>query len=224
MLRGSGVSLGLRGLVERTVSSALSCGQAATSSRPLSTATEAEVGEQQRTRKINFFTAINDALNVSLEEDEKTLVFGEDVSFGGVFRCTSGLLEKHGGERVFNTPLCEQGILGFAVGAAAMGYKPVVEIQFADYIFPAFDQIVNEAAKYRYRSGGQFSCGGLTVRTPCGAVGHGGHYHSQSPEAFFMHSPGLKVVMPSRPRDAAKTPWGLIRGPCARRLTCWGAF
>lgn len=203
MLRGSGVSLGLRGLVERTVSSALSCGQAATSSRPLSTATtEAEVGEQQRTRKINFFTAINDALNVSLEEDEKTLVFGEDVSFGGVFRCTSGLLEKHGGERVFNTPLCEQGILGFAVGAAAMGYKPVVEIQFADYIFPAFDQIVNEAAKYRYRSGGQFSCGGLTVRTPCGAVGHGGHYHSQSPEAFFMHSPGLKVVIPSRPRDA----------------------
>jgi len=162
----------------------------------------AEVGEQQRARKINLFTAINDALNLSLEEDEKTLIFGEDVSFGGVFRCTSGLLEKHGSDRVFNTPLCEQGILGFAVGAAAMGYKPVVEIQFADYIFPAFDQIVNEAAKYRYRSGGMFSCGGLTIRTPCGAVGHGGHYHSQSPEAFFMHSPGLKVVMPSGPKDA----------------------
>ena len=160
------------------------------------------VGEQQRTRRVNLFTAINDALNIALEDDPKTLVFGEDVSFGGVFRCTTGLLEKHGGERVFNTPLCEQGILGFAVGAAAMGYKPVVEIQFADYIFPAFDQIVNEAAKYRYRSGGMFDCGGLTIRAPCGAVGHGGHYHSQSPEAFFLHSPGLKVVMPSGPRDA----------------------
>mmetsp|Transcript_685 Transcript_685/g.1806 ORF Transcript_685/g.1806 Transcript_685/m.1806 type:complete len:420 (+) Transcript_685:52-1311(+) len=160
------------------------------------------VGEQQATRRINLFTAINDALNIALEEDPKTLIFGEDVSFGGVFRCTSGLLEKHGRERVFNTPLCEQGIVGFAVGAAAVGHKPIVEIQFADYIFPAFDQIVNEAAKYRYRSGGMYSCGGLTIRTPCGAVGHGGHYHSQSPEAFFMHSPGLKVVMPSGPREA----------------------
>ena len=159
-------------------------------------------GEQERTRKINLFTAINDALDIALEDDHKTLIFGEDVSFGGVFRCTTGLLEKHGKERVFNTPLSEQGILGFAVGAAAMGYKPVVEIQFADYIFPAFDQIVNEAAKYRYRSGGLFNCGGLTIRAPCGAVGHGGHYHSQSPEAFFMHSPGLKIVMPSNPRDA----------------------
>lgn len=164
--------------------------------------TYATTGEQQRTRRINFFTAVNEALNIALEDDPKTLVFGEDVSFGGVFRCTTGLLEKHGSERVFNTPLCEQGIVGFAVGAAAMGYKPVVEIQFADYIFPAFDQIVNEAAKYRYRSGGQFSCGGLTIRAPCGAVGHGGHYHSQSPEAFFMHCPGVKIVIPSGPRDA----------------------
>lgn len=83
-----------------------------------------------------------------------------------------------------------------------MGYTPIAEIQFADYIFPAFDQIVNEAAKYRYRSGGMFNCGGLTIRTPCGAVGHGGHYHSQSPEAFFTHVPGLKVVIPSSPKDA----------------------
>ena len=95
-----------------------------------------------------------------------------------------------------------QGIVGFAVGAAAEGYTPVAEIQFADYIFPAFDQIANEAAKYRYRSGGQYHVGGLTLRAPYGAVGHGGHYHSQSPEAFFTHIPGVKVVMPSGPREA----------------------
>ena len=159
-------------------------------------------GGAERTRRVNLFTAVNDALSLALDEDDRTLVFGEDVSFGGVFRCTTGLLEKYGAERVFNTPLCEQGIVGFAIGAAAMGYRPVVEIQFADYVFPAFDQLVNEAAKYRYRSGGIFNCGGLTVRMPCGAVGHGGHYHSQSPEAFFTHAPGLKVVMPSGPRDA----------------------
>ena len=95
-----------------------------------------------------------------------------------------------------------QGIVGFGIGAASAGATAVAEIQFADYIFPAFDQIVNEAAKMRYRSGGAFSCGGLTVRAPCGAVGHGGHYHSQSPEAFFTHVPGVKVVMPSGPADA----------------------
>lgn len=107
-----------------------------------------------------------------------------------------GLREEFGAHRVFNTPLCEQGIAGFAVGYAAMGGTAIAEIQFADYIFPAFDQIVNEAAKFRYRSGNQWNCGGLTFRTPCGAVGHGGHYHSQSPEAYFTHTPGLKVVMP----------------------------
>ena len=95
-----------------------------------------------------------------------------------------------------------QGILGFAIGAAAEGMSPIAEIQFADYIFPAFDQIVNEAAKFRFRSGGEYDVGGLTIRTPYGAVGHGGHYHSQSPEAFFTHVPGLKVVMPSGPREA----------------------
>jgi 2-oxoisovalerate dehydrogenase E1 component beta subunit len=92
--------------------------------------------------------------------------------------------------------------VGFGIGAAAMGCTPVAEIQFADYIYPAIDQIVNEAAKYRYRSGGDFHCGGLTVRAPYGAVGHGGHYHSQSPEAFFTHVPGIKVVVPSGPREA----------------------
>jgi len=92
---------------------------------------------------------------------------------------------------VINAPICEQGIIGFSIGVASMGYTVIAEIQFADYIFPAFDQIHNEAAKYRYKSGGQNNVGGLTIRAPCAAVGHGGHYHSQSPEAFFAHSPGL---------------------------------
>lgn len=102
------------------------------------------------------------------------ITFGEDVAFGGVFRCSVGLREEFGSSRVFNTPLCEQGIAGFGIGYAAMGGTAIAEIQFADYIFPAFDQLVNEAAKFRYRSGNQWNCGGLTVRTPCGAVGHGG--------------------------------------------------
>lgn len=127
-----------------------------------------------------------------------SVVFGEDVAFGGVFRATTGLAEKFGRDRVFNTPLTEQGIAGFAIGMAAVGHTAIAEIQFADYIFPAFDQIVNEAAKYRYRSGNQFNVGGLTIRSPCSAVGHGGHYHSQSPEAFFAHCPGLKVYILSQ--------------------------
>ena len=124
------------------------------------------------------------------------------MGFGGVFRCTVDLREKFGADRIFNTPLSEQGIAGFAIGYAAMGKTAIAEIQFADYIFPAFDQIVNEAAKYRYRSGDEFNCGRLTFRAPCGAVGHGGHYHSQSPEAYFTQTPGLKVVMPRSPTQA----------------------
>lgn len=153
-------------------------------------------------KPMNMCAAINDALHVAMSNDPKTLVFGEDVSFGGVFRCTVGLAERFGGNRVFNTPLSEQGIAGFAIGAASEGLVPIAEIQFADYIFPAFDQLANEAAKYRYRSGGKFDVGGLTIRAPYGAVGHGGHYHSQSPEAFFTHIPGLKVVIPSSPKEA----------------------
>jgi len=141
------------------------------------------------------------------------VVFGEDISFGGVFRCSSGLREKYGNHRVFNTPLCEQGIAGFAIGMAAVGSTPIAEIQFADYIFPAFDQIVNEAAKYRYRSGGIFNVGSLTIRTPYGAVGHGGHYHSQSPENYFIHTPGLKVVIPSSPKEAKGLLLASIRDP-----------
>jgi 2-oxoisovalerate dehydrogenase E1 component beta subunit len=131
-----------------------------------------------------------------------SVIFGEDVGFGGVFRCTMGLQERFGKNRVFNTPLTEQGIAGFAIGMAAVGATPIAEIQFADYVFPAFDQIVNEAAKYRYRSGNQFNVGGLTFRMPCMAVGHGALYHSQSPEAYFAHTPGLKVVIPRSPIQA----------------------
>jgi 2-oxoisovalerate dehydrogenase E1 component beta subunit len=137
----------------------------------------------------------------------------QDVAFGGVFRCSVDLKEQFGEDRVFNTPLCEQGIAGFAIGYASMGKTAIAEIQFADYIFPAFDQIVNEAAKYRYRSGNQFNCGGLTIRAPCGAVGHGALYHSQSPEAYFTHTPGLKVVVPSTPSDAKGLLLASIRDP-----------
>lgn len=112
------------------------------------------------------------------------------------------MLKKYGETRVFNTPLCEQGIIGFSIGLAAFGITTIAEIQFADYIFPAFDQIVNEAAKYRYRSGNQYNCGSLTIRAPYAAVGHGALYHSQSPEAYFAHTPGLKVVIPRGPVQA----------------------
>ncbi|TPX10234.1 uncharacterized protein E0L32_001431 [Thyridium curvatum] len=154
-------------------------------------------------KKMNLYQAVNDALSTALAEDENVLLFGEDVAFGGVFRCSMKLAENFGGDRVFNTPLTEQGILGFAVGLAAEGMRPVAEIQFADYVFPAFDQIVNEAAKFRYREGTNGRhVGGLTVRMPCGAVGHGALYHTQSPEALFSHTPGLRVVMPRSPLQA----------------------
>lgn len=153
--------------------------------------------------KMNLLQAINNALITVMTEDERVMVFGEDVGhFGGVFRATSHLQEKFGKGRCFNTPLTEQGIIGFANGLAAQGSVPVAEIQFGDYIFPAFDQIVNETAKFRYRSGGQFSCGTLTIRTPYGGGIAGGHYHSQSPEAFFAHCPGLRIVVPRNPYQA----------------------
>jgi 2-oxoisovalerate dehydrogenase E1 component beta subunit len=122
--------------------------------------------------------------------------------FGGVFRATSNLQQKYGKARCFNTPLVEQGIIGFANGLAAQGSVPVAEIQFADYIFPAFDQIVNESAKFRYRSGNLFNVGGLTIRAPYGGGIAGGLYHSQSPEAYFAHTPGLKIVVPRNPHQA----------------------
>ncbi|XP_067002790.2 2-oxoisovalerate dehydrogenase subunit beta, mitochondrial [Anabrus simplex] len=168
------------------------------------------------TKKLNMCQAINSALDIVMENDPSAVVFGEDVAFGGVFRCTLGLQPKYGKDRVFNTPLCEQGIAGFGIGIANTGATAVAEIQFADYIFPAFDQIVNEAAKCRYRSGNLFDCGSLTIRAPCSAVGHGALYHSQSPEAYFAHTPGLKIVIPRGPTKAKGLLLSCIRDkdPC----------
>ncbi|QYK06949.1 alpha-ketoacid dehydrogenase subunit beta [Shewanella zhangzhouensis] len=153
--------------------------------------------------EMNMLQAINSALRIAMEKDPTMLVFGEDVGhFGGVFRATSGLQDTFGRGRCFNTPLTEQGIAGFANGLASNGTTAVAEIQFADYIFPAFDQIVNESAKFRYRSGNEFNVGGLVYRTPYGGGIAGGHYHSQSPEAYFTQTPGLKVVVPRNAHQA----------------------
>jgi len=153
--------------------------------------------------QMNLLHAINNALEIAMLENDRAVCFGEDVGhFGGVFRATSGLQEKFGKARCFNTPLVEQGVIGFANGLAAQGSVPIAEIQFADYIFPAFDQIVNESAKFRYRSGNEFDVGNLTIRSPYGGGIAGGLYHSQSPEAYFAHTPGLKVVVPRNPYQA----------------------
>ncbi len=151
---------------------------------------------------MNMIQAVNSALHVMLERDETVCVFGEDCGyFGGVFRATEGLQKKFGTNRVFDTPLAEGGIIATAIGMGINGMRPVPEIQFADYIFPAFDQITNELAKIRFRSGGEWSSP-VTVRAPCGGGIGGGLYHSQSPEAYFTHTAGLTVVMPSNPYDA----------------------
>jgi 2-oxoisovalerate dehydrogenase E1 component beta subunit len=146
--------------------------------------------------------AINDALRGEMARDSSVVVLGEDVGkVGGVFRVTQGLYEEFGEERVIDTPLAEGGIIGTAIGMALYGMRPVPEIQFADFIYPAFDQIVSEAAKYRWRSGGEYTVP-MVIRTPVGGGIRGGLYHSQSPEALFIHTPGLKVVCPSNPYDA----------------------
>lgn len=151
---------------------------------------------------LTLIQAINDALKCEMRSDDRILVFGEDVGFvGGVFRATEGLQKEFGEKRCFDTPLSECGIMGTAIGMALYGMRPVAEIQFLDFIYPAFDQIVSEAAKMRYRSGGQFTVP-LVIRTPYGGGIKGGHYHSQSTEALFAHTPGLKVVIPSTPEDA----------------------
>ena len=151
---------------------------------------------------MNMIQAVRSGLDVMLERDSSVCVFGEDTGyFGGVFRATEGLQKKHGEHRVFDTPLAEGGIIGIAVGLGIGGLRPVPEIQFSDYIFPAFDQITNELAKLRYRSGGEWSSP-VTIRTPCGGGIRGGLYHSQSPESYFAHTAGLSVVMPSNPLDA----------------------
>lgn len=149
----------------------------------------------------NIIQAVNDALRLEMRRNPKVVLLGEDVgNFGGVFRATTGLQEEFG-ERVMDTPLAEAGIIGTAIGMALYGLRPIAEIQFSDFIFPAFDQIVNELAKFRYRSGGEYPAP-MVIRTPYGGGIRGGHYHSQSPEAYFAHTPGLKVVIPSNPYDA----------------------
>ncbi len=146
--------------------------------------------------------AIRDAMDIMMERDDNVVVFGEDVGFfGGVFRCTQGLQAKYGKTRCFDAPISEAGIVGAAIGMAAYGLKPCIEIQFADYVYPAYDQIVSEAARLRYRSNGDFTCP-IVVRMPVGGGIFGGQTHSQSPEALFTHVSGLKVVVPSNPHDA----------------------
>jgi 2-oxoisovalerate dehydrogenase E1 component beta subunit len=152
--------------------------------------------------QMNMVSAINDALRVEMQNDERVVVMGEDIGkLGGVFRVTAGLQKEFGADRVIDTPLSETGIMGTAIGMALNGLRPVPEIQFADFIYPAIDQLVNEASKYRYRSGGEFTCP-MVVRVPTGGGIKGGHYHSQSPESMFIHTAGLKVVCPSNPYDA----------------------
>ncbi len=151
---------------------------------------------------MNMIQALNSALDVMMERNPDVLVFGEDVGyFGGVFRVTAGLQKKYGKQRCFDTPIAEGGILAAAVGMGVYGLRPVAEIQFADYIYPAFDQLVSEVARLRYRSAGEFTAP-LTVRAPCGGGIFGGQTHSQSPEGVFTHVCGLKTVMPSNPYDA----------------------
>jgi 2-oxoisovalerate dehydrogenase E1 component beta subunit len=152
--------------------------------------------------KMNVVQALNSAMDVMLGRDPMVVVLGEDVGyFGGVFRATEGLQRKYGEHRVLDTPIAEGGIIGAAIGMGVNGLRPVAEIQFSDYIYPGFDQVVSSMARLRYRSGGKFFAP-VTVRTPCGGGIRGGPTHSQSPEGIFTHVCGLKIVMPSNPYDA----------------------
>ncbi|SOC37667.1 branched-chain alpha-keto acid dehydrogenase E1 component [Rhizobium subbaraonis] len=152
--------------------------------------------------RMTMIEAVRSAMDVSMGRDDDVVVFGEDVGyFGGVFRCTQGLQAKYGKTRCFDAPINESGILGTAIGMAAYGLKPCIEIQFADYMYPAYDQITQEAARIRYRSNGDFTCP-IVVRMPTGGGIFGGQTHSQSPEALFTHVCGLKVIVPSNPYDA----------------------
>lgn len=164
-------------------------------------------------QEMNMIQALNNALDLYFEREDSAVLLGEDVGrFGGVFRVTEGLQKKYGMDRVFDTPLAEAGIVGMAIGMALGDLKPIVEIQFADFVFPAFDQIVSELAKYRYRSGGQYSPK-VVIRMPYGGGIRGGHYHSQSPEAYFAHTPGLRVLIPSGPFEAKGLLLGALNCP-----------
>ena len=159
------------------------------------------MSEQNKT-SMTMIQALRSAMDVMLERDDNVVIYGQDVGyFGGVFRCTEGLQKKYGRTRVFDAPISESGIVGSAIGMGAYGLRPVIEIQFADYIYPAYDQIVSEAARLRYRSACDFTAP-LTIRTPCGGGIYGGQTHSQSPESLFAHVCGLRTVMPSNPYDA----------------------
>jgi 2-oxoisovalerate dehydrogenase E1 component beta subunit len=161
----------------------------------------------------NLVTAIRDALHDEMAADDRVLLLGEDVGArGGVFRVSDGWLAEFGDQRVIDTPLAESGIVGIAIGMALHGLLPVAEIEFADFIHPAFDQIVSEAARMRYRSNGDFGVP-MVIRAPCGGGIHGAFYHSQCIEAFYAHVPGIKVVMPSTPSDAAGMLRAAIRDP-----------
>ena len=152
--------------------------------------------------QMNMIEAIRSALDVVMNKDPSVVVLGQDVGyFGGVFRCTDGLQKKYGEHRVIGAPISEGGIIGAAIGMGVNGLRPVAEIQFADYIYPGFDQIVSELGRLRYRTGGEFFSP-VTIRTPCGGGIRGGQTHSQSPEAIFAHISGIKTVMPSNPYDA----------------------
>jgi len=161
----------------------------------------------------NLVQAINDALRLEMQRDPRVVVLGEDVGrVGGVFRVTAGLWDEFGDDRVVDTPLSEGGILGTAIGMALYGMVPVAEIQFADFIYPGYDQIVSELAKMRWRSGGEYSAK-MVIRTPVGGGIRGGLYHSQSPESLFIHVAGLKVVCPSNPYDAKGLLLASLRDP-----------
>jgi len=164
-------------------------------------------------RELTLVQSVTDALRAEMRNDDSIIVLGEDVGAnGGVFRATDGLQKEFGEERVLDTPLSENGIIGTAIGMALYGLKAVPEIQFLDFIYPGFDQIVNELAKFRYRSGGQYTPN-VTIRAPYGGGIKGGHYHSQSTEAYFAHTAGLKVVVPSNPYDTKGLLIASIRDP-----------
>jgi len=161
----------------------------------------------------NLVTAIRDTLHAEMVADDRIVLLGEDVGArGGVFKVSQGFVDEFGERRVIDTPLAEAGIVGVAIGMALHGLRPIAEIEFADFIHPAFDQIVSEAARMRYRTMGDWTCP-MVIRAPCGGGIHGALYHSQSIEAFYAHVPGLKVVMPSTPADAAGLLRSAIRDP-----------
>lgn len=162
---------------------------------------------------LNIVQSVNHALRDEMKRNDKIVILGEDVGVnGGVFRATEGLLQEFGPNRVIDTPLAESGIIGVSIGMALYGLRPVPEIQFMDFIYPAFDQIQSELSKFRYRSGGHFTSPVL-IRTPYGGGIKGSHYHSQSTEAFFTHTPGLKVVIPATPLDAKGLLTSALRDP-----------